>query len=465
MVIEYFLDWIENASVSKRVDAATALTKAWKRNDLAIDERDDVEAAITTLLDDPSPEVRITLAEGFDSWPDAPRHVISALAADNLEIAITVLSRSPVFLDAELVRYVEEGSMEHQIAIACRPWLSSQVVLKTCETGCEEACLGLLANPVAKLSPDNCHAIALRFGTVTDIRVILLERPDLETETRLLLINKLGEALNSLVSERSWMSPPRADAVINDACDKASIAFAANAPDCDVDRVVASLVKQERMTASYLLRAVCMGNITLVARALSYLSGIECSRVESVLTRDRRAAFKAVYDRAGLPETAFAVFHCAISTWRRLLSSNSAINQSRLPFLVTKEVLETYAGNKDHVVDELLVLLRKLSAEAARESAKSKADEISNRSKLRQQQLLLSSETVGEKVDDTDGIECVEDIIEIDESYINAFADNLQQELEEMNFVDTVEAEILPVDEEKPGKWLSLFALPASKAA
>ena len=52
-----------------------------------------------------------------------------------------------------------------------------------------------------------------------------------------------------------------------------------------------------------------------------------------------------------------------------------------MPFLVTKEVLETYAGNSDGMIDDLLVLLRKLSAETARESSRAKAIEISEREK------------------------------------------------------------------------------------
>jgi len=305
MVVEYFLEWAESAPVSKRIEATGALVRAFLHSDLSVDEREETEAALTTLLEDPSPGVRLALAEGLGAWDTAPRHLITALARDNVEISTIVLSRSPVFHDSELVDIAASGDMARQIAIACRPVLSPALVAAICEVACEEACLGLIMNPATRFSPQNLRRLAERHGTVSELRNALLGRADLPPETHLILINKLGEALNSLVSKRSWMPGVRADNAIREACDKASISFAANAPDSDVDRVVKSLIESGRMTVSYLLRAVCMGNITLVAKAFSELSGVSFARVEAILSNDREAAFKAVYDRADLPGSAF----------------------------------------------------------------------------------------------------------------------------------------------------------------
>ena len=379
MVIEYFLEWVETASVAKRAEAAGALVRAFLRNDISAEEREDLEAAITTLLEDPSPTVRLALAESLGAWRSAPRHVVSALAADTTEIAIIVLSRSPVFHDVELIEAIKTSEIERQIAVSCRPWLSPPVIKAICEHGCEQACLGALMNPAARFTQDDLHAIAQRFGQLTEIRLILTDRTDLAAETKLLLIGKLGDALSGFVSSRGWIQETRAKNVVAEAFDKASIAFVANAEEDDVTYIVRNMIASGHITASYLLRAVCMGNITLVARAFSELSGVRFSRVETILTKDRKSAFKAVYDRAGLPQSAFVVFQTAISSWRKLLLSGANINEARLPYLVTREVLETYSGQKDEVVGELLVLLRKLSAETARASAKSKASEIAQR--------------------------------------------------------------------------------------
>lgn len=382
MVIEYFLNWVQSASLSKRTEAAAALARAYLRDDMDVSEREDVEAAITTLLEDPAPKVRDALAEILSIQENVPRHVIISLAADTNEIATKVLSRSPVFLDQELVHMIKTFDVEKQIAIACRPWMPQIVLNAICNSGCEEACLGSLMNPASRFLDENLHAIAERFGSNTELRVILMDREDLATKTRLLLINKAGEAINAFVTNKSWLSEKRANAVVADACDKACIAYAANAPEEEVSNVVQSLIDDGRVTVAFLLRAVCMGNITLAAATFAELSNIRIERIETILSNDKKAAFKAVYDRAGLPQSAYSIFQCAISTWRKLLSAKNPENQARMPFLVTREVLQTYVMQNDQVVDELLVLLRKLAAETARECAIYKATEISNRAEV-----------------------------------------------------------------------------------
>jgi uncharacterized protein (DUF2336 family) len=438
MVIEYFLEWVETASVAKRTEAAAAMARAYLRNDISAEEREDVEAALTTLLEDPAPSVRFAMAEAFGARKKAPRHIISALACDTLDVSIITLSQSPVLHDTELVEFVETSQIENQIAIACRPWLSASVVYALCKHGNDEACTALLMNPVAEFSQDNLHMIAQRFGTNTELRNILLEREDLAAETRLVLIDKVGEALSSLVSTKGWLAIGRADKVIHEACDKASITFVANAESSDVIHLVRSMIESGRITVSYLLRAVCMGNISLVAHAFAELSGVRFSRVEAILAKDKATAFKALYDRAGLPKSAFVIFHTAIASWRRILASKEEINAARVPFLVTREVLETYSGQKDDVVDELILLLRKLSAEAARESSKFKATELANR----------SSEDLADVTINDDVVDAISaDDIELDtDALIAEVQEEFDMVAESSDDIPEVEHEVMEVE-------------------
>jgi len=442
MVIEYFLEWVKTASVAKRDEAASALVRAFLRNDISDQEREDVEAALTTLLDDPASSVRMAMAEAFGARKMAPRHIISALSADVIDVSIITLSQSPVLHDTELAEVMFSGADENQIAVACRPWISAHLLSAIAHHGCEEACMAALTNPAADFTQDNLHVVAQRYGTATEIRKKLLEREDLAAETRLILIDKLGASLSDLVASRGWMQESKVRTVVDEACEKASISFVANAADDDVRHMVRSMIDGGKITVSFLLRAVCMGNISLVAQAFAELSGVRISRVETILTKDRKSAFKALYDRAELPQSAFVIFQTAIASWRKLLSSNSDINEARLSYLVTREVLDTYTGLKDHVVDDLILLLRKLSAEAARESAKAKAAEIARRAAdaeaiiaieekavaLEDSVTTLETENVSdiEPEADDNGIE-----INIDtEAFLAEFSDEMQKTME-----------------------------------
>ena len=388
MIVERFLEWVDTASVSDWVQATNALSRAFLLSDLEDEERESAEAAMTLLLEDPSPEVRLSMAAVLAVSSIAPRHIIMALAADVPEISTLIISRSPVFFEAELVDLVATGSIEQQIAIACRSDLSRAVAAAIAEVAPSEACLGLVLNTAANCSPKSLHRLAERHGEIAEIRNGLFKKQNLQPETHILLVEKLGNSLNKLVTSRAWLPSRKADDCIRNACDKAAIGLVANADEEDVDRVVSSLIKAKKITTSFLLRAICTGNITLFARSLSQLSQMPAKRVEAMLANDKQAALRAVYTKAGLPENAFGVFLSAISAWRRLLSSDQNLSPSRLAYLVTRETLDAYlkeqASSSVGIADNLLVLLRKLASETAHESALARVGEIQNKNAIRE---------------------------------------------------------------------------------
>jgi len=71
-IIERFLNWADGAPALARADAARSLARAFLLSPLAPAERDEVEAALTVLLDDPAVEVRLALAEVLAASELAP---------------------------------------------------------------------------------------------------------------------------------------------------------------------------------------------------------------------------------------------------------------------------------------------------------------------------------------------------------------------------------------------------------
>ena len=63
MIIREFLTRTQNASASRRAEAAVVLARAYLYGDLAADAAWEAKTALLTLLDDPSPVVRRALAE------------------------------------------------------------------------------------------------------------------------------------------------------------------------------------------------------------------------------------------------------------------------------------------------------------------------------------------------------------------------------------------------------------------
>src|SRR5581483_11574062 len=123
MLVRRFLVWVNSAPAMRRAEGAGALARALVSGNIPADEEQDAIAALTSLLDDPSPLVRYALAEALADSEAAPHHLIAALAADQSEIAGLVLARSTLLSDAELIDCAAIGDVFAQSAIAIRPRL------------------------------------------------------------------------------------------------------------------------------------------------------------------------------------------------------------------------------------------------------------------------------------------------------------------------------------------------------
>lgn len=379
MIIEHFLSWVESAPVPKRAQAVSALARAYLHSEMTFDDRVTAESAMTVLLEDPSSSVRFALADALASSKNAPRHIMMGLATDSVEISTLVLARSPVFSDGELVDLVASGNVEQQIAIACRGKISSALCGAIAEVGVVEACLGLLMNNAAQYSNRIVHRIAQRHGANAEIRKRMLAREDLDADVRILLMEKLGERLGNFVVGKNWMPKPRAEQSIREALDRSSIVCAAASNEQQVEQVVDALIESKRLTTGYLLRAICMGNISLFCTALSRLSSIPARRIETMVSQKRHTAFRAAFVKSGMPHQAFNVFSTALGVWQSLLSEPEWISRARMPYLVTRQLVSQYQGERHEVVDELLLLLQKISSDMAREEARTHVLELARK--------------------------------------------------------------------------------------
>src|SRR5476651_264931 len=109
MIVRQFLQWVRSAPPGERAEATSALARAYLHSDLSPDDLAAAEGAMIMLLDDPSPLVRSAMAEVFASSQMAPLVVVQALAADQPEVALPVLARSPLLLGDDLVDLIATG--------------------------------------------------------------------------------------------------------------------------------------------------------------------------------------------------------------------------------------------------------------------------------------------------------------------------------------------------------------------
>lgn len=275
------------------------------------------EMAMTFLLDDPSPKVRLALAEAVAECARVPRSIILSLAEDQPETAYAVISRSPVLTDADLVDLAARGTPETRAVIAARPVISRPLAAAIAEIGGEEEVLILLENPQACFSLRTLKRLAERLGDLWSVRNRLLERNDLPADARHVLVEKVGTALAGASLVRAAIGDRRVECITREACDRATVGMVGGAQAGELPGLVEHLRANARLNPAFLLHALCSGKIDFFAAAIVNLSGLTEKRVRSILSDGRMPAIRALLESAGLGRDINAVFADAILIWRR----------------------------------------------------------------------------------------------------------------------------------------------------
>ena len=380
MIVRQFLQWVRHATPGERAEATSALARAYLHSDLSTDDLAAAEGAMIMLLDDPSPLVRRSMAEVFASAQKAPRVVVHALAADQPEVAAPVLARSPLLSEDDLVDLVATTHREAQVAIAGRAMLPRSVAAAIAEVGSAEACLVLLENPDAAVPPFSLDRIVERFGHLAPIRENLMARADLPMPTRQAVLSKLSQTLAGFVAARHWMGPEHAEYATREACEKATVALAAETPYEEVGELIVHLRKSGQLTAGMILRALLSGNVVLFEEALAELSGVPIDRVIGYIHDKNISGLRALYGKAGLPELAYPAFREAIAAVREGVLVGERGGAARLKRRMVERVLgacaHDHAAGHGESMASLLALLRRFAVEAAREEARMFCDDL-----------------------------------------------------------------------------------------
>jgi uncharacterized protein (DUF2336 family) len=376
MIVRQFLQWIRHAPPGERAEATSALARAYLYSDLSPDDIAAAEGAMIMLLDDPSPLVRRALADVFATSQKAPPVVIHALANDQPEIAIAILALSPMLKEADLIDLVATAQPAAQAAIASRAMLQRSLAAAIAEVGSAQACLALLENSDADIAPFSIDRVVERFGHLAAIRQSVLARADLPMATRQALLAKLSRTLAGFVAGRQWLGPENAEDAAREACEKATVALAADTPYDEVGHLVQHLRASGQLTAGMILRALLSGNVVLFEEALADLSGVPIDRVTSYIHDRNISGLNALYRRAGLPDQAYPAFREAIAALREggLVGERGGAGQ--LKRRMVERVLSACETERGRDLTSLLALLRSFAVEAAREEARMFCDDL-----------------------------------------------------------------------------------------
>ncbi len=362
-IVRRFLAFVQCAGPEKRAEAASALVRAYLHSDLGAPMRAEAELAMTSLIDDPSPMVRRALANALGGAQDAPRPLILAPAADQSDVAVAVLSRSPALTDADLVDCVATGDVFAQSALARRPDLKPGAIAALAEIGERDALLALIGNREVALGAGALSRIFARFGADAEVREALTDHPSLSASLRARVVVETAKDMS--VAAAQWLPRERAERVAREARDQAIASIASACAADERPELVRSLRACGALTPALLLRSLLGGERSLCEMALAELSGLPLSRVAAFALAPRGEGFAALAHKAGLKSHMLPAFAAALASIKTY--AGEAYDGLKLPLVQT--VIDECERRDDPALAKILALLWRFAAEAARAEA------------------------------------------------------------------------------------------------
>ncbi len=316
LIFGTFLRRSDRTKTQDRVEPVSESSVPAALPDLAGEKRRALDLASTYLLDDLSPKVRLSLAEALAEDGGAPRPVILALTEDRPDIAATVIARSPVLTDNDLIDIVGRGGPEMRAAVSVRKCVSVPVAAALAQVGGRFEIALLLRNPGAHMTANVMVRLASRCGKDATIRELLLAREELPVTARHILIEKIGDTLTDADLVTALLPPRKRERIRREACEAALVRVLGLAGESELAEMVEHLRLEGRLSTMFLIHALCAGRTAFFAEVISNLSGVARVRSRAILASGRPRAVRALIEAAGIDREVSDVFCEAVAIWR-----------------------------------------------------------------------------------------------------------------------------------------------------
>ncbi len=346
-------------------DRAGVAHRLCRRIDGGVSDEDRVAAQeiLRMMAADAAEVVRRALAVTLKASRELPRDVALRLAADVESIAAPVLTFSPAFTDEDLADIVRCTSGARHLAVAERAELGPEAVLALVECADEAAVAVAVANDNADFGGEAYASALARFGGSRTVTAGMAYRKMLPLDVAERLVELVGEQVRRHLVDHHQLSPETAMRVAFGARERATLDLVDQAGEAaDLPAFCAHLHRQERLSASLILRALAAARLPFVEHAMAELAGVPHHRAWLLLHDAGPLGLRALYERAELPPKLLPAFRAGLDAHRALVEEGgdpAQFQQRMLERFLTQP--RQIAGEAD--LDYLLERLDRVSAD------------------------------------------------------------------------------------------------------
>ena len=358
---------LADPSPEARADMAAKVALEFRRGRLTGEERRIAEEIVRIMAQDAALRVRQALAEHLKESNSLPPDVARLLAADVEPVALPVLQYSTVLTDEDLLELVKGANSQRLTAIARRRTLSEPISDAVVHADDPEAITALVGNEGARIAEPALKTVLARHGGKPEVGETLARRSKLPISILEGLVSAASDHLRDVLITRHDLPEHLASTLVFQARERATVGLVSpQSPASEALELAAHLRKAGRLTPSIVLRALCLGDLTMVEAAFATLARIPVHNARLMIHDAGPLGFKSLYDHVGMPKSLFRAFRIALDVACDTPLDGGEHDQERRQRRMIERILTQF---EDIGADNLDFLLSKLQEKADSEAA------------------------------------------------------------------------------------------------
>ncbi|CAE7556258.1 unnamed protein product [Symbiodinium microadriaticum] len=278
-------------------------------------ERKIAEEIFRKLAQDAETRVREALAANLKTTADLPHDIALSLAQDVDSVALPVLKFSDVLTDDDLIAIVRgEDAEAKQVAIAQRQNVSGAVADALIDTGNETAVARLVANEGAELSEDALGRVISDYDESAAVSDSLARRSQLPASISEQLVAAMADKLQDYLVSKHNLSSDAASNLILQTRERATVSLLSRgSSDEELEELVFQLHVNGRLTASLIMRALCVGDLSFFEAAMARLANVPLKNARMLIHDEGDLGLRSIYQKAKMPPRLLAAVNTAVN--------------------------------------------------------------------------------------------------------------------------------------------------------
>jgi len=352
---------LNDSSGTARAETAAKIAQDFNTGHLTDHERQMAQDIFRIMVKDAEVRVREALAQNLKENPNLSHDVAISLARDVDSVSLPVLQFAEVLSDEDLIDIVRSQGPAKQVAISQRISVSQSVSSALVDTENVDVVSSLVANDGAEISDGDLERVVEDFSENETIKDALVFRPKLPVTVAERLLTMVSEKMKEELAKRHEIDDDLATDLILQSRERAVIGLSFEGDEVDLEQLIHQLHKNERLTASIMLRALCMGDMDFFEYALAEKIGITLVNARVVIHDSGPLGLKAAFKRAGMSENYVPAVRAAIEVARETEYDGGENDRERYSRRMIERILTQYGDlGVEFESEDLEYLLKKM---------------------------------------------------------------------------------------------------------